>query len=153
MERKEFTFITNSPEETQKIGIILGESIEKLKTEGAVVVALNGVLGAGKTELIKGLARFFNVPNKILSPTFVIAKEFTIKQGFFTNFWHFDLYRFNKFSDLTALGWGDLIKEKKNIILVEWADKFKKELIPNYEISLKVISANQRGIIIKKRRA
>ncbi len=151
MERKRFTFITHSPEETKQIGAVLGELVEKLKNKRAIVVGLNGVLGAGKTELVKGIARFFGIQEKILSPTFVIAKEFRIKKGHFTNFWHFDLYRFNEFSDLVPLGWNDLIKEKGNIILVEWADKFKKQLLPDYIVSLKVVSKTERNIIMKKR--
>lgn len=150
MERKRFTFITHSPEETKQIGAVLGELVEKLKNKRAIVVGLNGVLGAGKTELVKGIAHFFGIQEKILSPTFVIAKEFRIKKGHFTNFWHFDLYRFNEFSDLVPLGWNDLIKEKGNIILVEWADKFKKQLLPDYIVSLKVVSKTERSIIMKK---
>jgi tRNA threonylcarbamoyladenosine biosynthesis protein TsaE len=150
MKRKRFTFITHSPEETKQIGAVLGELVEKLKNKRAIVVGLNGVLGAGKTELVKGIAHFFGIQEKILSPTFVIAKEFRIKKGHFTNFWHFDLYRFNEFSNLIPLGWDDLIKEKGNIILVEWADKFKKQLLPDYIVSLKVVSKTERSIIMKK---
>lgn len=150
MERKTFTFITHSPDETKQIGAKLGELVEKSDSERAIIIGLNGVLGAGKTELVKGMAHFFGVQEKILSPTFVIAKEFKVQKGPFTNFWHFDLYRFNEFSDLILLGWKDLIKEKGNIILVEWADKFKKKLVTDYQVSLKVVSETERSIIIKK---
>ncbi|MCX6737317.1 MAG: tRNA (adenosine(37)-N6)-threonylcarbamoyltransferase complex ATPase subunit type 1 TsaE [Candidatus Parcubacteria bacterium] len=152
MERKTLTFITHSPEETQQIGTVLGELVEKLVNKRAIVIGLNGVLGAGKTELVKGIAHFFNIQEKILSPTFVIAKEFKVKRGHFINFWHFDLYRFNEFSNLIPLGWSDLIKEKENIILVEWADKFKKQLLPDYIVSLQVVSKTERSIIIKRGR-
>jgi tRNA threonylcarbamoyladenosine biosynthesis protein TsaE len=151
MERKIFTFITHSPDETKQICAKLGELVEKLDNKRAIVIGLNGVLGAGKTELVKGMAHFFGVREKILSPTFVIAKEFKVQNGHFTNFWHFDVYRFNEFSDLVLLGWKDLLKEKGNIILIEWADKFKKQLVADYQVSLKVMSETERNIIIKKK--
>jgi len=144
-----FHFQTNSPEETIKLGDFLGGLLVQTDSTKATVVALNGVLGAGKTELVKGLAKFFGVKEKILSPTFVLAKEFKCFKKPFKKVWHLDLYRFNNYADLKALDWQDIIKDKNNLILVEWADKFK-ELSADYEVTLKVMGEQKRDITIKK---
>lgn len=144
-----FHFQTNSPEETIKLGDFLGGLLVQTDSTKATVVALNGVLGAGKTELVKGLAKFLGVKEKILSPTFVLAKEFKCFKRPFKRVWHLDLYRFNNYADLKALDWQDIIKDKNNLILVEWADKFK-ELSADYEVTLKVMGEHKRDILIKK---
>ena len=144
-----FHFQTNSPEETIKLGEFLGALLIKLDAKKATIVALNGVLGAGKTELVKGLAKFLGVKEKILSPTFVLAKEFKCFKKPFKKVWHLDLYRFNNYADLKTLDWQDIIKDKDSLILVEWADKFK-ELPTDYEIILKVAGEQKRDITIKK---
>ena len=144
-----FHFKTNSPAETIKLGGFLGELLVKSNPQRSVVVSLNGVLGAGKTELVKGLAKFLGVKEKILSPTFVLAKEFKCSKKPFKQVWHLDLYRFNNYIDLKTLDWQDMIKDKDNLILVEWADKFK-ELVPDYEVALKVTGETERDVTIKR---
>lgn len=145
-----FDFQSYSPEETMKFGAFLGDLAIKFHKETAIVIALNGVLGAGKTKLVKGLAEFLGVKEKILSPTFVLAKEFDCHRGPFTKIWHLDLYRFDKYTDLKALDWQDIIKDKNNLILVEWASKFK-ELVSDYEVTFKVTGEQKRNITINKR--
>jgi len=149
MTQDDFHFQTNSPEETIKLGEFLGDLLIKLDAKKATIVALNGVLGAGKTELVKGLAKFLGVKEKILSPTFVLAKEFKCYKKPFKQVWHLDLYRFDKYTDLKTLDWQDITKDKDNLILVEWADKFK-ELLADYEVLLKVAGEQKRDITIKK---
>jgi len=95
------------------------------------------------------LAKFLGVKEKILSPTFVLAKEFKCYKKPFKRVWHLDLYRFNQYADLKTLDWQDITKDKDSLILVEWADKFK-EISPDYEVTLKVIGEKERDITIKK---
>ena len=142
-------FQTHSPEETIKLGALLSDLAAKIDKKNAVVIALNGVLGAGKTELVKGLAKSLKVKEKILSPTFVLAKEFKCYKKPFKKLWHLDLYRFDKYADLKALDWQGILQDKTTLILVEWADKFK-ELKPDYAVTLKVIGEQERNIVIKK---
>ncbi len=150
MSQDNFYIQSKSPEKTIKLGAFLGDLATKLNKKTATVIALNGVLGAGKTELVKGLAEFLGVKEKILSPTFVLAKEFDCHREPFKKVWHLDLYRFDKYTDLKALDWQDIILDKNNLVLVEWADKFKGQLALDYEVTLSVAGEQTRDIVIKK---
>jgi len=64
------TFISHNPEETQT----LGEEWGRLARRGWVI-GLTGNLGAGKTQLVKGLARGLGIQGRIQSPTFALINE------------------------------------------------------------------------------
>src|SRR5947208_17070066 len=66
------TFISRSPEETRSLGEIWG----KLAGAG-LVIGLTGDLGAGKTELVKGIARGLGSKAQVHSPTFALIHEYT----------------------------------------------------------------------------
>ena len=71
--------ITNSAKQTQMIAKILAEEILKSKYEKrAIILALSGELGAGKTTFLQGFAMGLGIDEKINSPTFVIMKRFEI---------------------------------------------------------------------------
>ena len=86
--------ITNSSEETKKAGVALAKSLAKkpTKTGQAMVMAFEGDLGAGKTTFIQGFAQGLGVKESILSPTFVIQKDFLISFGVYRNFYHIDFF-------------------------------------------------------------
>lgn len=89
--------ITRSPEETAA----LGERLAGELGPGACL-ALVGELGAGKTTLIKGLARGLGIPeNDILSPTFVLIREH--RKGRLPLF-HVDAYRIGRVEELQEIG-------------------------------------------------
>ena len=98
-------------------------------------MALYGNLGSGKTTFTQFLAKALGVKEKILSPTFVIMK--TYKRDTNTrihandtnrirNLVHIDTYRLNSAKDLTSLGLKDLLKDKENILVIEWPEKSRK---------------------------
>ena len=64
-------FITNSPEETETVGVALG----KILTPGTVI-AYRGDLGAGKTAFTRGLARGLGYRDPVTSPTYTIVNEY-----------------------------------------------------------------------------
>lgn len=88
----------------------------------ALLIALRGDLGAGKTVFSKGFLSGFGV-KKVTSPTFVIMKRYGIKGAVFKNLYHFDCYRLNNPSELETLGIASIIKDPGNIILMEWPEK------------------------------
>ncbi len=116
---------------------------------GAVVVALVGDLGAGKTTFVQGFAKALGIKEKITSPTFVILKRFKIQDLRFKNLIHIDAYRLSKTEELLELGWSNLVKNPQNIILIEWADKIKK-ILPKDTIwiNFEHISEKERNIDI-----
>jgi len=98
---------------------------EKIESEQAVVVALQGDLGAGKTTLTQHIARIFGIKKNITSPTFVIEKVYNISkltQSKFSKLVHIDAYRLQDKSELTTFGWSELVNNSQNIIFVEWPE-------------------------------
>ena len=142
---------TKSDKETKKIGEILAREIlraNKLKT--ATVLSLEGELGSGKTTFTQGFAKGLGVRENPRSPTFVIMQLYAIRRKPYANFIHVDAYRL-KSKDFNVLNWSDFIKNKNNIILVEWGNKIKNILPKN---SLRIIfkhgkNYSERKIIFK----
>jgi tRNA threonylcarbamoyladenosine biosynthesis protein TsaE len=114
------TLISSDPEETFRIGRILGETL----TEGAIV-ALIGELGAGKTSLTQGIARGVGVPEgyAITSPTFTLINEYPGRP----NLVHLDVYRLSGSPDLLDLGYEEYFFGK-NVTVIEWAEKIQDVL-------------------------
>ena len=143
--------ITKSSKETKKAGMALGQILgrEPLSNK-ALVVALEGDLGSGKTTFIQGLAQGLKVKENILSPTFVIQKDFLLKLKNFKNLYHIDAYRLKNPEELLELGFKDLIKNPENLIVIEWADKIKKILPKNIlRIKFENLGENKRRIKIE----
>ena len=142
--------IAKSANETKKIAALLAKKIkEKLQPKQALIVALEGGLGSGKTTFIQGLAQELGIKENVLSPTFVIQKDFLLSLKNFRNFYHIDAYRLKNPQELLELGFDDLIKNPGNLIVIEWADKVKK-ILPKHIMKIKFfnLGKNQRKILI-----
>jgi tRNA threonylcarbamoyladenosine biosynthesis protein TsaE len=122
-----------------KIHIIAEKLIEKImlhNTDTATVVALNGELGAGKTNLTQEVSRLLGVKEKIISPTFVIMKNYKInKNNKFKNLIHIDAYRIDNPDEFSHFKWQDFFLNKENLILIEWPEKVAK-IIPQNSIKV-----------------
>ena len=126
---KMIEIVTESAKETKKVGLILGRALENEPVGNrAFVVALEGDLGSGKTTFIQGLAQGLKIKENILSPTFVIQKDFSLSLTNWKNLYHIDAYRLKNPEELLELGFKDLIGNPENLIVIEWADKIKKIL-------------------------
>ena len=153
--------VTKSTEETQKIAFELAKDIlNKPHEEGsALVLALDGVLGAGKTTFTQGFADGLSITEVVTSPTFLILKEYNIVQSLkskvksndktFTKFYHIDCYRLKDENDIEDIGLHEVLKNPENIVLIEWAGNIKKSLPKEYiKIKFYYISENKRKISI-----
>ncbi len=89
----------------------------------AVVVALFGDLGTGKTTFTQGLAKALGVTETVTSPTFVIEKIYKLDHQAFDHLIHIDAYRLEQSSELARLGWQDILSNPRNIIAIEWPEK------------------------------
>lgn len=137
--------------QTVQIGRNLARAILKSRPlKGAVVLALVGNLGGGKTTFLQGLAKGLGIKEKITSPTFVIMKRFNLACLPAGNFYHLDCYRIQKSKDILDLGFKKIISGPKNIVAIEWADKIKK-ILPRKTIwiNFKFVDNKTRKIVIR----
>ncbi|MBI5143931.1 MAG: tRNA (adenosine(37)-N6)-threonylcarbamoyltransferase complex ATPase subunit type 1 TsaE [Candidatus Omnitrophica bacterium] len=135
--------ISNSVEETIRIGAVLGRTLKK-----GDCIALIGTLGSGKTILTKGIAKGLSVKDVryVNSPSFVIIKEYKGKIPLY----HFDLYRIDKSTVLDSESYEEYFYGD-GVVVVEWADKIRQLLPREYiEVKLSVTGENRRRIEIKK---
>ena len=106
--------------------------------DSATIIALSGDLGAGKTTLTQSIAKELGIKANIISPTFVIMKNYflgdSLKNGF-DNLVHIDAYRLDSSKELLTLGWNEIISNPKNLILIEWPEKVA-DVIPSYARTL-----------------
>src|SRR5207248_7195797 len=111
-------FTTNSPEETIALGRELASQLEPPK-----IVILRGDLGAGKTTMVKGIAEAFHAASQddVTSPTFTLIHEY---RGPEVSVYHIDLYRLETQRELETLGLDELIVDERNLVLIEWGEKF-----------------------------
>jgi len=136
--------IVNNPKQTKDLGKKISE--KALKPKKALVIGLEGDLGAGKTTFTQGFAKGLGIKNKILSPTFVIFKRFKIKNKYF---YHIDCYRIRNSKELILLGFKEIISSPSNIVIIEWADKIRKIMPKNtIWIKFKFIDETKRKIDI-----
>jgi tRNA threonylcarbamoyladenosine biosynthesis protein TsaE len=121
------TKTSTSTAETLEIGRQLVQQL----TPGAVV-ALQGPLGAGKTTLVKGLARGLGIAEDVTSPTFTLISEYESSPPLH----HVDLYRINRESELGELGLDELFYGN-GITVIEWPEK-AGSLLPADTINIRI---------------
>lgn len=91
------------------------------------VIALCGTLGAGKTQITRGIVAGMNSNAAVTSPTFTLVHEYL--DGRLPVF-HFDFYRMDSAAEVIGIGWDEFLTEP-GVIVVEWADMFPDLLPPH----------------------
>lgn len=121
--------LTKSVKETQKLAsIVLKMLLEVRQRNQASVIGLSGNLGVGKTTLIQGIGQVLDIKEKIQSPTFVVMRSYSIRRQKnipWQRFIHVDAYRIKKNKEIAPLGLKNILREEKNLIVVEWAEKIR----------------------------
>jgi tRNA threonylcarbamoyladenosine biosynthesis protein TsaE len=120
----------------------LGESWAQDLT-GGEIFALHGVLGAGKTQLVKGLARGLGFEGDVTSPTFTIIHEYL---GGRLPIYHIDLYRIRSEKEAVDLGLEEYLPGD-GVTVIEWPDRIPTLLPPQARHwELQVVSLTERVI-------
>ncbi len=116
----------------------------------AIVLALEGDLGSGKTAFTQELGKTLGIQEHMQSPTFVIEKIYEINTDKWAHLIHIDAYRLKDEAELLALGFDKLLEDKKNLIVIEWASKVKN-ILPKSAIHIVFThdGEDQRTIEIK----
>jgi tRNA threonylcarbamoyladenosine biosynthesis protein TsaE len=110
---------------------------------GGEIFALHGVLGAGKTQLVKGLARGLGFEGDVTSPTFTLIHEYL---GGRLPIYHIDLYRVRSEKEAVDLGIEEYLPSD-GITVIEWPDRIPSLLPPETRHwELQVVSLTERVI-------
>lgn len=123
-----------------------GKSFAKTLVPGDIVL-LHGNLGSGKTTFAQGVAQGLGITKRIISPTFIIMRTYTLQKG---NLYHVDLYRIASEKDIEGLGLLELIELGNDIFLIEWPEKID-HLLPTTrkDLFFEYIDDNRRSIVIE----
>jgi len=120
------------------------------KKDAAMVVALSGELGAGKTTFVQAVARVLGVEETVTSPTFVIEKVYELDNQKWNHLIHIDAYRLESPHELEVLGWREIVAEPSNLILIEWPEMVAG-LIPEDAVRIALSGTGaSREIMIEK---
>ena len=129
-------YITNSPEETEKVGAALAQ-----KLQPGAVIAYRGDLGAGKTAFTRGLG----YAEPVTSPTYTIVNEYL---GGRLPLFHFDMYRLVSSDDLWDIGWEDYL-DRGGICAVEWSENVADAMENAVLVTIEKTGPGCRRIIIE----
>jgi len=133
-----------------ELDIFASQLVNSLHAQGhALVITLEGDLGAGKTTLSQMIGKHLGVTEPISSPTFVISKYYDLNQQPWKRLIHIDAYRLDG-QNLEPLDFPTLFSDPDNIILIEWP-VYIQSILPKNPISI-TISTNKdesRNIEIK----
>lgn len=113
--------LSRSEENTKNIAKELWQKYEHFFGKRALVFALQGEMGTGKTQFSKGLALAMGIKDNIVSPTFILESEYEIPHSDH-KFLHIDTWRIQNSDELLALGFEKNIINK-HVLAIEWADK------------------------------
>ena len=106
---------------------------------------LSGVLGAGKTTLVKGIARGMGIREEISSPTYTIVSEYPAERPLH----HIDLYRIEGADQIENLGLDDILWED-GVSVIEWGEKLEGLLPePPIRITVEVEGDDRRTICVE----
>ncbi len=144
-------FLSHSPAETEALGETWGRS-----AVSGLVIGLSGDLGAGKTRLVKGIARGLGVPARVHSPTFTLVN---IYRGGRLLLFHLDLYRLPADAgceQILAAGLVDYLAPA-GVTVIEWAEKWFGEVsgvkchgsgVPEFyrRVSIEIMNETERRI-------
>ena len=116
MKSSEIFLTTHSPTETEQFGERLGARLEK-----GDILCLSGMLGAGKTCLVRGLARGWGAVERPTSPTFTLINEYRRAEGP-ELFYHVVCYRLAGAADAWTTGLDDLF-DSSGVMVIEWPER------------------------------
>src|SRR6185436_18727721 len=110
------TLISKSPEDTIALGEAWGREAQR-----GWVIGMSGDLGAGKTQLVKGIARGLGSSDRVHSPTFAILNECG---GGRLRLFHIDLYRLNNAAEVMGAGLEEYLINPDGVTVVEWIERW-----------------------------
>jgi tRNA threonylcarbamoyladenosine biosynthesis protein TsaE len=130
------TFISHNPADTESLGERWGRAAQP-----GLVIGLSGDLGAGKTQLVKGLARGLGIPAGVHSPTFTLVNEYG---GGRLRLFHLDLYRLETRRQMVSAGLEEFL-QPDGVTVIEWAEKMEDGKI--IKVKIEIVGDTERRIV------
>lgn len=138
-------WLAASPEETWRLGTLFGSHLG-----GGEVVLLDGLLGAGKTIFVKGMAAALEVDEtEVTSPSFTLVNKY---EGRLT-LYHLDLYRLPEGAAAAyAVDLDELLADEAAVIVIEWGARMGRYPLPSplWRISITGDGEEPRRIVVTK---
>ena len=132
--------IARNAAEMEEIGIELAS-----KLSDGMLVSLIGPLGAGKTTVVKGIAKGLLITDLVVSPSYLLDREY---HGRLT-LHHLDAYRIGSLFELAEVGLNRLLPPEEGVSVVEWPDRIKGIVeISDILIRIKLLADNARQVRI-----
>lgn len=135
------TFISHSPAETRSLGESWGRTAER-----GLVIALSGGLGAGKTELVKGIARGLGATARVHSPTFTLVNEY---DGGRWRLFHLDLFRLETPGQIITAGLEEFF-QPDGVTVIEWAERIydlRLTVDDLKKVQIEILNETERRIV------
>ncbi|MBI3967778.1 MAG: tRNA (adenosine(37)-N6)-threonylcarbamoyltransferase complex ATPase subunit type 1 TsaE [Chloroflexi bacterium] len=133
------TLLSRGRAETERLGAVLGGLLE-----GGTVVLLSGVFGAGKTALVRGVARGLGIDEPVTSPSFALVNVYDSGR---LRLFHLDLYRLEGAGALATVGLEEYCGDPGGVCAIEWAERLEHLAPSEYlAIDLTVRGARRREL-------
>jgi tRNA threonylcarbamoyladenosine biosynthesis protein TsaE len=134
------THSSTSVAETESIAADLARTLR-----GGECIALNGELGAGKTQFVRGLVRGLGGDvQRVSSPTFVLLNVYDSGR---LKVFHLDAYRMHGVDELESIGFTELL-EQGGVVVVEWAQRVQS-LLPRWCIDVRITATGPEERMIQ----
>lgn len=133
--------------------LVLAQIADLPQKPAAVVLALRGDLGAGKTTFTQALARELGITETLQSPTYVLMKSYPLSSGRFSRLVHIDAYRLEGAEEFAALKPEAFLQDPGALVVIEWPEKVAGAL-PAADLTVRFSSENaaegERSVSVEK---
>jgi tRNA threonylcarbamoyladenosine biosynthesis protein TsaE len=140
-------FVSRNPDQTQRLGARLGALLQ-----GGDVICLEGSLGSGKTCLAQGIGRGWGVGLPLISPTFVLVREYGRARDD-VRLYHVDFYRISGMEEMSGLGLDEFLGAAHAVCVAEWAERGRSLMPPGHLwVRLDFVERNRRPPYVDRTR-
>lgn len=145
------TFMSQSLAATHSIAQKIINKLLPLTRAFPLILALQGDLGVGKTQFVKGIATKLGINLNVASPTYTIMKEYTYSTPKYVGtLYHLDTWRLADPTELESVLHLSQLLKPGNIVAVEWAGK-ASDLLKTYEKNIPILVINIKEIDVNTR--
>ncbi len=144
------TIVTDLSDLQRFVENLVGTLSTSQSSNQAVVLTLSGDLGAGKTALVQLLGKTLGVTETIVSPTFVVQKQYETTHDTFSTMIHMDAYRIESPNELQPLHFAQSLIQPSTLICIEWPERIASAItVPHHQVAITVDAADVRHIIYR----